>query len=146
MRCYFLDYIKGDFTSFLVASSQLPHVRRPLTDDVINHIAVNRLTHQISRLGLAMGFPLAMITKYEAENREEPRAESRGTKNMIQHWREACTASNQVQAFCAVLRDAQLNELAGDLSSGIIFNFNPMKTNNPNSYSQEDILILIFSL
>ena len=111
------------FTSFVVTLSQPPHVRRPLTDDVINHIAMNRLTHQISRLGLAMGFPRAMITKYEAENREEPRAESRGTKNMIHHWREECTATDQVDAFSAVLREAQLNELAGEFSSGIILNF-----------------------
>ena len=98
---------------------QPPCVTRPLTDDVINEIAVNHLTHEISPLGFAMGLKRAKITKYEAENDREPRAESRGTKNMIHHWREKCTASDQIGAFCAVLRRAGLCELEGDLSAGM---------------------------
>ena len=108
------------FVSFVVHSTRPPRVTtHPLTDDVINEIAVNRLTHKISALGLAMDFPLAKISKYETENDREPRVESRGTKNMIQHWREKCTASDQIGAFCAVLRKAELRELEGDLSAGM---------------------------
>ena len=103
----------------IVTSSHQPHLLQRLTDDVIEEIAVNRVTHQISKLGFAMRMPQVAITKYDAENDREPRTESRGTKNMIHDWREKCTAEDQVETFCAVLQNAGLHELAGDLSAGM---------------------------
>ena len=100
-----------------VTSAGRPPLLRRLTDDVIEEIAVNRLKHEISKLGLAMDLSLARISKYDSENRE---VSSRGTKNMIHDWREKCIADDQVEAFCAVLQNAGLRELAGDLSAGMI--------------------------
>ena len=117
MICKIMHYLYFSIYC-IVTSSQQPCLLRRLTDDIIQEIAVNRLTHQISKLGFAMGLPRAAITKYEAENNREPRTESRGTKNMIHDWREKCTADDQVEAFCAVLREAELLELADDLSAG----------------------------
>ena len=63
-----------------------------------------------------MGFTRARITNYEADNDREPRAESRGTKNMIHDWRRKCGDEDQLESLCKVLQKAQLRELAGDLS------------------------------
>ena len=70
-----------------------------------------------------MGLPRAAITKYEAENSREPRTESRGTKNMIHDWRDKCNVDDQVEAFSAVLREAELLELADNLSAGMMMSY-----------------------
>ena len=66
-----------------------------------------------------MGVSLALISKYEDQNKEAT-AESRGTKYMITKWRDKCVAKDQIGAFCKVLRNAGLCELAGELSGGML--------------------------
>ena len=70
-----------------------------------------------------MGISLTRISKYEAENREIP-AESRGTKHMINNWRDKYPAEDQIAELCKVLRKAGLREEASDLSGVLKAVFN----------------------
>ena len=65
-----------------------------------------------------MGLSHERTSKYDAENATEPRVESRGTRNMIQDWRRELASPDQLGAFCQILKQAGLLEVADDLENG----------------------------